>query len=195
MEENLNTTKKTTVNRLSIGALFFAFAVTILVSPATGPTQRIVAYVYLGLSVLAAIWALLPVKGEFSSNRWLRWVPAVIYFSAMVPWLITFAMGLLSGMSGAENRDQLAVFIVGVFLLFCLVMVATRILTRLTEGMGRATRWISLFIPLLLLVNAVQVFLQDRSISAWGLMIPFFVGTVLIALRRWNPPVDDLPFS
>ena len=139
MEENLNTKKKTTVNRLSIGALFFAFAVTILVSSTTGPAQRIIAYVYLGLSVLAAIWALLPVKGEFSSNRWLRWVPTVIYFSAMVPWLVTFTMGLLSGMSGAENRDQLAVFIVGVVLLFCLVMVATRTLTRLTEGMGRAT--------------------------------------------------------
>lgn len=52
--------KRLKVNTVSTGILFFGFALIVLVTPAVGQAQKVLAYVYLMLSVILAIWALLP---------------------------------------------------------------------------------------------------------------------------------------
>ncbi len=175
--------KRFKVYTVSIGILFFGFAIIVLVTPGIGLTQKVIAYVYLVLSVVLAIWALLPSKVHPPSNRWVYFIT---YALASPAWFFVFAMRWLNGISNTKDVEQFLVSIAGAIWLFCLVMILTQALTELTKKYTNPVRWIALLIPTLLLVQTIKVFLQGDPIAG-GVMVAFFIGAVLIALRRWNP--------
>ena len=175
--------KRLKVNTVSIGILLFSFAIIVLVTPDVGQTQKVLAYVYLGLSVVLAIWALLPSKVHPPTNHW---VDFIAYTLASSAWFFVFTMSWLNGISNTKDVERFLVSITGVTWLFCLMMILTRALTELTKEYTNPVQWISLLIPALLLFQTIKVFLQGDPIAG-GVMVALFIGTALIALRWWNP--------
>ena len=175
--------KRLKVNTVSIGILFFSFAIIVLVTPGVGQTQKVLAYIYLGLSVVLAIWALLPSKVHPPPNHWVYFITYALASSA---WFFVFTMSWLNGISNTKDVEQFLVSIAGVIWLFCLMMILTRALTELTKEYTNPVQWISLLIPALLLFQTIKVFLQGDPIAG-GVMVALFIGTALIALRWWNP--------
>lgn len=182
--------KRFKVNTVSIGILFFVFAIIVLVTPGVGQPQKVLAYVYLGLSVVLAIWALLPSKVHPPPNRWVYFIT---YALATPAWFFVFLMRWLNGISNTKNVEQFLVSIAGLIWLFCLMMILTRALTELTKEYTNPVRWISLLIPAFWLVQTIIVFLQGNPIGDKMMMAGLFIGTALIVLRQWNPP-GEMPF-
>jgi hypothetical protein len=134
-----------------------------------------------------AVCALLPRRiGLLSSS----WVIIPVNTLVFIAWFFTFAMKWLEGIKNTSDFEQWAVSVLGIFWLFCPLIVLTRGLTIITLSKKHA-RFIPFVIPAVMLWQTVNIFRGGDLVG--GVVLALFVaGSIAIALRKWAPAGEFL---
>lgn len=167
---------------VSNGVLLLSFSITLLSQSNFTGMQKGLADVCLWVSVILAIFALLPQQIKWLSSTWLIGPLSSLTYIA---WFFNFAVKWLDGITHTNDIERWLVSLAGIIWLFCLLMVLTRGITVVTAG-NQKIKWVPFIIPLVMIWQTTAVFLTSNWIGGLLLLV-FVVGSLLIAIKLWKP--------
>ncbi len=185
-----NNKKAPKIFLVAYGTLIFGFSITLLTQANLQANVICIARISLFLSAVLGVCSLLPWDLKFYANKWLL---ISIGTLAYIAWFFGFVMKWLEGITSLEGFWQAAISIVGLFWMWIILLLLTRIYTIVFDNYKKSVKWTApMIIPALLLWVTVNTFIEGNCIG--GLYLEAFViGSFLIALRIWKP-IGSLPF-
>lgn len=173
------------LNPLSLGILLFVFCLTLWGQGLSDLTRTIMGAVALAISVVLGIAVLCkPLRQWLYASQ--RWVYVFVLPLAVVGYLFAYLYTWLSTMQALGGIPFNAVFAVGFFWIFILVMAEA-------SQLSRKSRWLGIAFSLVFFALAVKLFfalewLAGAALLAYGLAI-----LLRVIFERWAI-WDKLPF-
>ncbi|MDD5703139.1 MAG: hypothetical protein PHU23_13950 [Dehalococcoidales bacterium] len=195
---------------VSYGILYLSFSLIIFTlkdePTSTITSQQIyIAYAYLVLSALFALWAICTTKIENILMRlkclrkitdYLNRHKIVVYFAfsalALLAWSVIFAFDWVKGITGSGGLTQTIIAMVGGIWMLCLLIVVTWSFVKLVNNLG-FPRWLPFLIPILVFLSWISRSGFPKDWVTWLELIVFVAFPVLVASGRW-PPYGEMPF-
>lgn len=195
---------------MSYGILYFSFSLIIL-SLKNEPNSQItnqqiyIAYAYLVLSALFALWAICTTKIETIAKRFTRVQKitgflsrhkVVVYFAfsvlALLAWFVIFAFDWVNGITGFGGSTQTFIAIVGGLWMLCFLTSVTWSFVRVVNNLS-FPRWLPFLIPVLVLLYWIFNSGVPQDWITWLELVSFVAFPILVASGRWLP-YGEMPF-